>query len=184
RAVFDQLHDRGLAWRRDRWESVATGAERRRINAGGGERDVVSFPGGAVITLPRHVAARSVQTFVSTTRSQLATTALRLLARAMPLVPRAATAALATYTPSDDEYARTKFAVVAQARRGFQAAQVVVSGVDLYRASAVIAAWVARHLAARAGGPTGMRAPSELFRPAAALRELASSGAIAIEPSF
>ena len=81
-------------------------------------------------------------------------------------------------------HARTRFAVVAQARRGFQAAQVVVTGTDLYRASAVIAAWVARALAARASGPVGMRAPSELFRPAAALRELASLGALAVEPSF
>jgi hypothetical protein len=185
--VFANLHARGLAWRRDRWESVAPAAERRRINAGaalGGERDVVSFPGGEAITVPRHVAARSVQTYVSTTRDRITGTALRWFARALPLVPKRATDLLAPYTPNEDEYARTRFAVVAQARRGFQAAQVVVTGTDLYRASAVIAAWVARQLAARTTGPTGMRAPSELFRPAAALRELASLGILAVEPSF
>jgi hypothetical protein len=187
RAVLDNLHDRALVWRRDRWESIGPGALRRRINVGremGGERDVVSFPGGDVITLPRHVATRSVQTYLSTTRSPIATTALRWLARAMPLVPRAATQAMATYTPSDDEYARTRFAVVAQARRGFAAAQVVVRGSDQYRTSAVIAAWVARALLARKAGPVGMRAPSELFRPAAALREVAVSAQLAVEPSF
>ncbi len=187
RAVFANLQARGLAWRRDRWESVGPAAERRRVNAGpamGGEREVASFPGGEVITVPRHVAARTIQTYVSTTRDKVAQTALRLMARALPLLPKRATELLAPYTPRDDEYARTRFAVVAQARRGFQAAQVVVSGSDLYRASAVIAAWVARHLAARATGPTGMRAPSELFRPAATLRELASLGALAVEPSF
>jgi short subunit dehydrogenase-like uncharacterized protein len=187
RAVFANLHARGLVWRRDRWEAMAPAAERRRVNAGpalGGERDVSSFPGGEAITVPRHVAARTVQTYVSTTRDRLAGTALRLFARALPLVPKRAAELLAPYTPPEDEYARTRFAVVAQARRGFQAAQVVVTGTDLYRASAAIAAWVARALAARTTGPTGMRAPSELFRPAAALHELASLGALAVEPSF
>src|SRR5207237_3709659 len=133
-------------------ELVAPAAQRRRVNAGpeaGGEREIVSFPGGEVLTLPRHIAARVVQTYVSTTRNAAATTALRLLARAMPLVPRRATELLAPYTPADEEYARTHFAVVGQARRGFSAAQVVVSGSDLYRTSAVIAAWVARELVAR-----------------------------------
>ncbi len=187
RAVFAGLAVRGLAWRRDRWEQVAPARMRRRINAGaamGGERDVVSFPGGEVITLPRHVAAREVQTYVSTTRDRVASAALRLVARAMPLVPRRATELLAPYAPPEEDYARTRFAVVAQARRGFAAAQVIVSGVDLYRASAVIAAWVARQLAARTTGPTGMRAPSELFRPAPALHELATIGGLVLEPSF
>ena len=53
---------RGLAiWRRDRWEEVVPAAERRRINAGvemGGHREVVSFLGGEVVSIPRHIAAR------------------------------------------------------------------------------------------------------------------------------
>jgi short subunit dehydrogenase-like uncharacterized protein len=184
RAVFAGLHARGLVWRRDRWESVAAAAAKRRVNAGaamGGEREVVSFPGGEVITVPRHVAARAVQTFVSTTRDRVASTALRLFARAMPLVPRRATELFATYAPPEEDYERTRFAVIAQARRGFAAAQVTVTGQDLYRASAVIAAWVARQLATRGDGPAGVLSPSELFRPAAALHELATIGALGIE---
>jgi hypothetical protein len=187
RAVFANLHARGLAWRRDRWESTAPAAERRRINPGiamGGERDVVSFPGDDVITVPRHVATRAMQTYLSTTRNAVASTALRLLARAMPLVPRRATELLAPYTPKEYEYERTRFAVVAHVRRGFSSAQVVVSGTDQYLASAVIAAWIARHLAARGAGPVGMRAPSELFRAAAALREVGAAGGFVVEPGF
>ena len=150
----------------------------------GGERECASFPGGDVITVPRHVCARSVQTFISTTRSAIATTALRWLARAMPLVPKRATDALVAYQPSQDDYARTRFAVVAQARRGFSAAQVVVRGVDQYRASAGVAAWVARQLAARSTGPVGMRAPSEVFRPARALAAVADDVGLVVEPSF
>jgi hypothetical protein len=187
RAVFDRLHSRGLAWRRDRWEVVGNAAEKRRVNAGvdmGGERDVVSFPGGDVITIPRHINATAVQTFASTTRRAAATTALRLLARAMPLVPKRATELLAPYAPGDDEYARTRFAIIAQARRGFSAAQVTVRGSDLYRTSAIIAAWIARQLVARSTGPIGMRAPSEVFFPAAALREVAAAAGLVVEPSF
>jgi short subunit dehydrogenase-like uncharacterized protein len=187
KAVFGNLHTRGLVWRRDRWESVAPGAAHKRVNAGpemGGERDAVSFPGGDVITVPRHIAAHSVTTYLSMTRSQIASTAMRFLARAIPLVPKRATDLLVPYHPSADEYARTEFAVVAQARRGFAAAQVVVRGSDQYRASAGIAAWVAQKLATRTTGPVGMRAPSELFRAPLALREVAATVGLTVEPSF
>ena len=187
RAALARLHDRSFVWRSDRWEQVAPASQRRRINAGlemGGEREVVSFPGGDVITLPRHLAAKQIQTFASTSRRAGTMTALRLLARVAPFVPKRATDALATYAPSDEEYARTRFAVVAQARRGFSSAQVTVRGRDLYRTSAVIAAWIARQLAARSTGPVGMRAPSELFRPEPALREVAEAAGLVVEPSF
>ena len=187
KAVFGNITKRGLVWVRDRWEQVPQAAARRRVNAGpemGGERDAVSFPGGDVITVPRHIAAKSVQTFVSTTRSTAATAALRLLARAMPLVPKRATELLAPYQPHEEDYARTRFAVIAQARRGFSAAQIVVSGDDQYRTSAGIAAWVARALATREHGPIGIRAPSELFRAELALRAVAETVGLVIEPSF
>jgi hypothetical protein len=186
RAVFAGAGVRALAWRRDRWESVAVAAERRRVNAGaelGGEREVASFPGGDVLSVPRHVAAQRVQTFVSTSRSALAQRALRWAARAAPFVPRAE-ALLAPYVPDEAEYARTRFAVVAQARREFAAAQVVVAGHDLYQGTATIAAWLARQLAARESGPIGVRALGELVRPVPALRELASIGNFTIAPSF
>jgi len=89
------------------------------------------------VTVPRHIAANFVGTFISTTRNTGAQAALRLLARALPHVPRAASELLAPYAAPDTDYARTQFAVVAQARRGFAAAQVVVRGRDLYRTTAV-----------------------------------------------
>ena len=185
KALFGALGTRALVWKRDRWEQASS--SHKRVNAGtlfGGERDAISFPGGDVLTIPRHVAARSVQTFVSTTRRAAAAAAMRLVARALPLVPKKATELLAPYTPSEDEYGRTRFAVVAQARRGFSAAQVVVRGRDIYQTSGAIAAWVARALVARPAGPVGMRAPAELFRPEAALGEIAAAAGLAIEPSF
>jgi hypothetical protein len=134
--------------------------------------------------VPRHIAAGLVATYVSTTRHAGAISALRLLSRALPLMPRAAADLLAPYADPDADYGRTRFAVVAQARRGFEAAQVVVRGADVYRTTALAAAWAARRLAARGAGPVGMRAPGELFRGEPALRELAAAAGLAIEPSF
>jgi len=167
RALFGAAFGKPLVWRRDRWEAGRAG-EHRRVNAGaalGGERDALGYAGGDVVTVPRHIAANFVGTFISTTRNTGAQAALRLLARALPHVPRAASELLAPYAAPDTDYARTQFAVVAQARRGFAAAQVVVRGRDLYRTTAVIAAWAASQLVTRTAGATGMRAPAELSAP-------------------
>jgi len=184
RAVFANLHTPGLAWRRDRWEVVPPARYQRRVNAGaalGGDRAVTSFPACDAISLPRHVAARSIECFVSTSRHRATATALRWLARALPLVPARAGELLATYEPEPAAYAATRFAVVAQARRGFAEATVTVTGHDLYRTSAQIVAWCALELAARTTGPVGMCAPSELFRPAAALHALRDRAELVIE---
>ena len=186
RALFGGVGERVLVWRRDRWEPGRAG-EHRRVNAGptfGGERDAIAYAGGEVVTVPRHIATNLVTTYVSTTRSSGAGAALRLLARALPLVPRSASALLAPYAAPDADYGKTTFAIVAQVRRGFSAAQVTVRGRDLYRTTAVIAAWCARQLVARVSGPIGMRAPSELFRARVALGELAREAGLSLEPSF
>ncbi|HET9625452.1 MAG TPA: hypothetical protein VFP84_28990, partial [Kofleriaceae bacterium] len=186
RALFSTIGSRALVWRRDRWEPGALG-DHRRINAGaafGGERDAQLFAAGDPLTVPRHVAAQRVASYLSTTRRAGAATALRLLARALPFVPRRASELLVPYAEPGADYGRTRFAIIAQARRGFAAAQVTVTGHDLYRTSAVIAAWAARALVARTAGPVGIRAAGELFRAVPALRAIARAADLTIEPSF
>jgi saccharopine dehydrogenase-like protein len=186
RALFGAIGTRAQIWRRDRWEPGPAG-DHRRINAGaalGGERDAQAFAGGDPITIPRHVAARSVASYLSTTRHAGAATALRLLSRALPFVPRRAGELLVPYAEPGADYGRARLAVVAQVRRGFSAAQITVHGHDLYGTTAVIAAWSACRLAERAAGPVGMRAPGELFRAEPALRAIAHAAGLTIEPSF
>jgi uncharacterized protein YbjT (DUF2867 family) len=186
RALFGAIGERALVWRRDRWEPGRAG-DHRAINPGpalGGERDAVGYAGGAVITIPRHIAAQRVATFVSAARRPAAAAALRVLARAVALLPRAVGDALAPYAAPDADYGATRLAVVAAVRRGFASAQIVVHGRDLYRTTAVIAAWSARRLAERGAGPIGMRAPGELFRAAPAVRAIARAADLTIEPSF
>jgi hypothetical protein len=186
RSLFGGLGSRALVWRRDRWEPGRSG-DHRRINAGpalGGERDALGYAGGAVITLPRHVASQLVATYVSTTRRPAAAAALRVIARALPLLPSGAGAALAPYVAPDADYGATRLAVVAQVRRGFSAAQVAVHGHDLYRTTAAVAAWSALRLVERRAGPVGLCAPGELFRAEPALRAIACAADLTIEPSF
>jgi short subunit dehydrogenase-like uncharacterized protein len=186
RAAFGAIGARPAVWYRDRWEPGRAG-ESRRVNGGaalGGEREAVTYAGGDAITIPRHVAARRVASFLSAARSAGASAALRLLSRALPFVPRRAGELLVPYAAPESERDRTRFAVVAQVRRGFEALQVVVRGHDVYRTTAAITAWAALRLAERAAGPTGMLAPAELFHPEPALREIASIADLTIEPSF
>ncbi len=186
RAVFATVGHRPQVWRRDRWEPGRAGA-RRRVNAGpamGGERDAVLHAGGGPITIPRHVAANLVASYVSTTRTATSGVLMRLLATAAPLLPPSARDVLAAYAPPEDELACTTFAVIAQVRRGFSAAQIAIAGHDPYTTTAAIAAWCARMLVARGPGPVGMRAPGELFRGEPALRELATLAELTIQPSF
>jgi len=186
RALFAASAHKPLVWRRDRWEPGRAG-ERRHVNAGselGGERAAVSYAGCDVLAIPRHIAVDFVASYASTTRSAGATRALGLLARALPFVPKAASELLAPYVDPHADYERTRLAVVAQVRRGFSAAQVVVRGRDLYETTAAIVAWCAQSLVTRVSGPSGMRTPGELFRGASALREIAKHAHLAIEPSF
>lgn len=186
RALFGAIGTRALVWRCDRWEAGPAG-DHRWINAGpalGGQRHALIYAGGDVLTIPRHVAARLVTAHLSPTRRAGATAALRLLSRALPLLPRSAGELLVPYAAPDADYGHTQLAVVAQVRRGFSTAQLVVRGHDLYRTTAAVTAWCACRLAERAAGPVGMRAPAELFRAEPALRAIASAADLTIEPSF
>jgi short subunit dehydrogenase-like uncharacterized protein len=186
RALFGSAFERPLVWRRDRWENGRAG-DHRTVNAGpalGGQRDAIAYPASDAITIPRHLAANLVATYASTTRRAAASGAMRLLARALPLVPRAATQLLAPYASPDTDFTRTQLSVIAQVRRGFSSAQIVVRGHDMYRTTAAITAYIARVIATRGSGPLGMLAPGELLRAAPALREIASVAGLTIEPSF
>jgi short subunit dehydrogenase-like uncharacterized protein len=186
RALFGTAFERPLVWRRDRWENGRAG-DHRTVNAGpalGGQRDAIAYPASDAITIPRHLAANLVATYASTTRRAAASGAMRLLARALPLVPRAAAELLAPYASPDTDFTRTQLSVIAQVRRGFSAAQIVVRGHDMYRTTAAITAYIARVIATRTTGPLGMLAPGELLRAAPALREIASVAGLTIEPSF
>lgn len=175
----------GVVWRMDRWDPINPAAERRRVQ----EREVVSYPSGEVITVPRHVAAKRVQTFRSFAESEWIHRAAGLLGAATPWLarlglPRRLATMIDPRVPDAAERAAARFTIVATAQRGVDEAQVAVSGSDIYATTATIVAWGAMELAGRVSGPSGVLAPSELFAPRAALRALSEEAGLTVTTSF
>jgi hypothetical protein len=151
---------------------------RHRVNVGV-ERTAVAFPCGDVITVPRSVATKQVTTFASVGGGGLATGVLGIGAKLLSWLPRSAAERLVA-GGDDGDAGGGRFWVVAEARRDFAEARVVIEGVDVYRTTAVIAAWAAQKIAARGAGPVGVRAPSEVFRADLALQELAAEAGLVV----
>jgi len=184
----------GVVWQEDRWERAAPGSGARTFAfpAPFGARDAVRIPSGEVVTVPRHVAVRRVETFLALgDGSPMARAAARAAGLVGPLLPLIAASPLgalvrsragAAPPPDDAERAGARFAIVAEASHRFHRSRVSLSGSDLYAISAVIVAEGVAHLmAAGASPPPGVIAPSELMDPVEALAELVGEGHIAME---
>lgn len=189
-AMVDALSQPGWVWIGDRWDPVPPLHERRAVNFGPGmgERATLSFPSGEVMTVPRHVHARRVQTFLSMLDAgpvgDMVTRVARLVSPAVPALVRSALGAhlraqigkgAPEGRPSATDRKFASFAVACEARLRFEDARLVVSGRDPYGATAEIAAWAVETLRARMQSgalPTGVRTPSEIFAPGESLEAL------------
>ena len=188
RSYADMLAAPSWVWAGDRWDPSPIGAEQRIVNFGpalGGERPALSFPSGEVITVPRHVAADRVQTYLSLTRSRWIGTIARAATRLAPTLYQAGAGRLidralaATSTASDP--ADTRFALIARARRRFAVAQVSVLGSDPYALTATLIADAACDLATSAPRVTGAVTPAELWPAEASLRQVAEEAGMTID---
>lgn len=205
-SVFANLHAPAVAWRKDRWDSERPGRRERGFTPGAGpsaepsadeapsqaagakaaparhatERRAFSIGGGDNVTIPRHVAATSVDTYVSLGENAHVQRALRLTALAASLLPAAAASLLVPIQPHASDYAATRYAVMAVAEHPFASRHAVVHGRDLYSTSTAITTRLALGLASRRGGAVGVLAPSEIVRAPAFLSELARAGVLAL----
>jgi short subunit dehydrogenase-like uncharacterized protein len=189
RTHADMLFQPGWVWQGEQWDPAPLGAEQRTINFGpelGGERPAQSFPSGEVITIPRHVNARRVQTYLSLTRSRWVGALARAATRIAPALYRTRAAALidsalAQVTTSGGDSSRTRFAVVARAVRRFSMAQVRVLGTDPYALTGELIADAVVDLAAHAPRAVGACAPSEVWPAEASLRALVDTAGLTVE---
>ncbi len=190
-SVFANLHAPMVAWRRDRWDAERPGRRQRTFHAGPapGEalpssRQAFSLGGGDNLTIPRHVAAHAVDTYVSVSRSPGVHRALRLAALAASWLPPQASSLLVPSRVEAQDYAATRFTVIASAQHPLEGKQAVAFGRDLYATSAELTARLALALARRqAGGaaPVGVLAPAEIVRAPAFLAELERDGVLTLE---
>ncbi|HWN70141.1 MAG TPA: saccharopine dehydrogenase NADP-binding domain-containing protein [Haliangium sp.] len=189
-AAIDALSQPGWVWIGDRWDPVPPLHERRVVNFGPGmgERATLSFPSGEVMTVPRHVHARRVQTFLSLLDTgpfgDVVTRVARLVSPFVPALVRTAVGAqlraqigtgAPDERPSETDRKFATFAVACEARLRFEDARLVVSGHDPYGVTAEIAAWAVETLRARMQRsllPMGVRTPSEIFAPEETLEAL------------
>jgi hypothetical protein len=191
RSPLEDLASPCPVWRVDRWETRAPASERRRFafGPGFGVREAILFPRGEAITVPRHVAARSVRTFVCVDRTDSA------LSRVAPLLAPLAPLALgplrgflrsaAASRPRPAAPAGGEFAVVAEASHRFQRARVLVRGRDPIALAAHLCASAALSLTSQSSPSTGLKtgllAPSQAFDPRTQLHLLESLGLIEVQ---
>ncbi|HVV83610.1 MAG TPA: hypothetical protein VHE35_11080, partial [Kofleriaceae bacterium] len=191
RSLVAALTGPGVVWTAGRWDPARPGARRRDLNFGPGigSRSALSFPSGEVITVPRHVAARRVETLLAAGGPRWLTAGLGLAAPLLALARGPLPALLDSLAdphqvPDPVRRSAARFAVVAQARRGFERTQVTITGHDVYGVTAHLAASAAARLAARGEGPVGVLAPSEVFPAAASLEALEAYGELTVATSF
>ena len=129
------------------------------------------WPGGEVLSVPRHTGARSVAVFLGMPKAAAAvfrrphlTALLRPVARVV--------VGQGTGGPSEEARRRARFVVVAAARAGGDGVRCVVEGHDLYGVTAAACAEAVQRLALAGDGPAGALAPAEVFDPATFLDAL------------
>ncbi|HTE56630.1 MAG TPA: saccharopine dehydrogenase NADP-binding domain-containing protein [Kofleriaceae bacterium] len=175
-------------WREDRWESAAPLSRTRRMMFPPpfGSRDALLWPSGEVITVPRHIAARRVETFLALNEDLPGLGyAARLASLVGPLVSIAAASPLGAFAraragaappPGDEARRGIEFALVAEAGLRFRRARVALGGRDPYALSARIIALGVERLLSAGGAPPGVVAPSQLADPEASLATLVGEG--------
>ena len=144
-----------------------------RFPAGDGPVTVARWPGGEVLTVPRHTDARSVAVFLAMPKAAAAVLRRPRLTALLQRVGRSVVGG-GTGGPSEAARARAGFAVVVEARAGDDVARGVIEGHDLYGLTAVACAEAVQRLGAAGERPAGALAPAEAFDPAMFLDALSS----------
>jgi short subunit dehydrogenase-like uncharacterized protein len=147
------------------------GATTRRLAFPFGERDTVEWQGTEPLTVPRHTDVRNV-------RSYLRVPAAGAAAKAAPLAGLGAPflrvfARVGGDGPSEASRAKSRFAVVAEARGPKGERRVAVTGSDPYGLTARLLVRGAQSLAAGEVSPVGALAPAEAFDPRTLAERLA-----------
>jgi short subunit dehydrogenase-like uncharacterized protein len=136
-----------------------------------GPATAARWPGGEVLTVPRHTGARSVAVFLGMPKAAAAVLRRPRLTALLRPVGRALVGQ-GTGGPSEEARGGARFVVVAEARAGGDEARGVVEGHDLYGVTAAACAEAVQRLAVAGDRPAGALAPAEAFDPAGFLDAL------------
>lgn len=137
-----------------------------------GEASVVRWPGGEVLSIPRHTGASSVAVFMGMPKAAAAIFRSARLTSLLQPVGRVLVGK-ATGGPSAAARRQARFAVVVDARADGAGARCVIEGLDVYGVTAAACAEAVQRLAA-ADPPSGALAAAEVFDPGGFLDSLSS----------
>ena len=159
RTIGAVMGQRQLAYENGRLVPSRFGATTRRVQFPFGEHTVVEWSGTEPLTVPRHTDVRSVRSYVRAPAiaahagglGKLAAPFARLASRVGP------------QGPSERSRARSRFAVVAEARGAGGQARAVVTGSDVYGLTALLLVRGAEALLRGEGRGAGVLAPAEAF---------------------
>jgi short subunit dehydrogenase-like uncharacterized protein len=176
---------RGWALADGEWRLEPTARRRGRARLpGGAVRDVISFPAGEVVTVPRHLDVRTVRGWLVT--GSATARAASFLSPVLPPAARLLTPILDRLArrgpegPTEEQRRRGRFDIVVTAEGDDGELRTLgLSGRDPYGLTATLAARGAGALLARSrgdGGPSGVLAPAELLDARELLEGLRSQG--------
>ena len=194
----DSLAGPSWVWQRGRWDPIAPLSERRLVDFGThvGQRSTLSYPSGEVITVPRHVHAKRVQTYLSLLDTgpmgDAITRVASILSPALPSLLRTTLGAqiraqIRAPAPTTDDRKFASFAIACEARQGYDRARMIFTGTDPYGLTAAIACWSVEAILARkqAGTlPSGVCAPAEVFPAEEAIAAIRSRWQLDVYRSF
>jgi short subunit dehydrogenase-like uncharacterized protein len=168
RTIARVLGQRLVAYEEGRLAPSRIGATQRSFRFPWGESRALEWGGTEPLTVPRHTRVGTVRSYVRAPR--VAAPLARLARVAAPFARMAG--AVGTAGPSDRGRARTRFAVVAEARGAQGGRRVTLSGTDVYGLTALLLARGAQSLASGAARGVGALAPAEAFDPRAFVPKL------------
>jgi short subunit dehydrogenase-like uncharacterized protein len=138
-----------------------------------GRATVARWPGGEVLSVPRHTGARSVAVYLGMPKAMAAVFRNPRLTALLQPVGRALVGK-GTGGPAEEARSRARFVIVAQARLGDEECSCVIEGHDFYGVTAAACAEAAQRTSAMAEPRSGALAPAEAFDPAGFLDTLSS----------
>ena len=189
RSVLEMLAGEGVEYTGGSFRPAGRPPLGERFDFGGdvGELPVMRYPGGEVVTVPRHVRTRSVRLRWATPSFVPAPQLAPWLPAALPvagLLLRTPLAGVADAVierlpegPGEDDRRASRFTIVAEAQgKDGTRSRAVVRGEDVYGLTAAIIVRGAELLAEDDFAASGALAPAEAFDPEALLLYLGDHG--------
>ncbi len=168
-SIMEALSRDGWIWKEGLWDPVAPGAMLRKTSQG---KTAVSFPGGEVISIPRHIDLKSLQTYLWISNFSALNKGLGYVGRVLPFfaqTPAFSSARSLVFKkrrmPTEKERQQIEFSIEFEAGDDKQ----LIAGQDIYGTSADI---VATALRLQQSTQTGVIAPSQFVDAKLALNAL------------